>query len=88
VAGGQRGLIPDRHRDRQQATIEVAGNRHVMTGVATGAQSYAIGGTIGCPTLGQCQATGGGVVDVAPGRSFEVQWQNTAFAMCEVVLVG
>ncbi len=64
------------------------GNNFVATNVLVGQQDYVVTGSIVCPTAGQCEASGSGVIDVSEGRSFAVEWLAAAFAQCTVVLRG
>ncbi len=69
-------------------TVLPAGNTFPMQDVLTGTQEYAIFGTIACPTAGQCEASGSGLVDVVPNRTFSIDWMNVAFAACDVTLTA
>lgn len=62
------------------------GFSYQATSLLTGPQPYLIAGTISCPTIGQCTASGSGFVDVFEGAEFFVVWQNVSFGMCDVFL--
>lgn len=64
------------------------GSSFTASGVPTGVQSYLIAGTIVCPFAGQCDAFGGGTIDVAAGRNYFVQWQNVAIGVCDIALAS
>lgn len=75
--------------------VEIADRSYVPTGssftaagVLTGVQSYVIFGTIVCPFAGQCDAFGGGTIDVAAGRNYFVQWQNVGIGVCDIALAA
>ena len=75
--------------------VEIADRSYVPTGlsftasgVLTGRQSYVIAGTIVCPFAGQCDAFGGGTIDVAAGRNYFVQWQNVGIGVCDIALAA
>lgn len=75
--------------------VEIADRSYIPTGssftaagVLAGMQSYLISGTIVCPFAGQCDAFGGGTIDVAPGRNYFVQWQNVGIGVCDIALAA
>ena len=57
-----------------------------VNGVKPGKQSYGITGSIHCPTIGSCTVRGQGFIDVQPGRTYNVYWQNTHFGTCNAFL--
>ncbi len=63
-------------------------NPFVVYNVPLGIQQYSISGTIGCPTIGVCTAGGFGQINVVPGGTYMVQWNNTGYAQCTVQLVA
>lgn len=67
-------------------TAQPTGNRYTMTNVMTGLQNYAISGTIACFTLGECRATGSGLIDVVANGSYLVVWQQLDVFTCQVTL--
>ena len=69
-----------------EQTVVPQGGSYTVSNVEVGLQDYSVAGTIQCPTLGSCQATGSGLIDIAAGRQFFVVWQNVAFGQCDVVL--
>lgn len=69
-----------------EQTVIPEGSSYTVSNVEAGIQDYAVSGTIQCPTLGSCQATGSGVIDIAAGRDYFVVWQNVAIGQCNVVL--
>lgn len=54
--------------------------------ILEGRQSYEIDGIIQCESLGSCEARGSGTLDVVPNASYSVVWQNTEYAVCDVIL--
>ena len=62
------------------------GNFFPVNGVRVGNQSYEITGSIHCPILGSCKVSGQGFIDVQPGRTYNVYWQNTDLGMCNAFL--
>ena len=56
--------------------------------VELGQADYEIQGEIRCLAAGLCAAAGSGAIDVRDGATYDVVWQNTAYARCDVRLVG
>ena len=67
-------------------TVTPTSNLFAVQDVALGNQSYTIQGTISCPLLGYCSATGAGQINVTDGLTYDVSWRNTALAQCGVTL--
>lgn len=67
-------------------TVTPQGNVFQVSGVSPGNQMYSISGQIHCPSIGSCQASGQGTVNVHQGRQFNIVWQNTSFGLCTVFL--
>ncbi len=67
-------------------TFTPTSNQFAVDGVPAGLQQYAITGTISCPGLGNCQVYGSDVIDVQPGQTFWVVWQNTQVGQCSAGL--
>ena len=57
-----------------------------VSDVPTGPQPYEIGGVIMCALAGSCEASGAGTLDVRPNANYNVVWQSTDYAVCDVVL--
>lgn len=51
-----------------------------------GRQTYRITGSINCPTIGSCSVDSEGVLEVVDGRTYDLVWQNTSFALCDAIL--
>lgn len=64
------------------------GNSFFVQNVPLGIQEYAILGSIECPSIGSCTASGVGQINVVPGGTYMVQWNNTAYAQCTVQLIA
>ena len=62
-------------------------NSFPARGVPLGDQEYSIEGRIGCPNVGICNVRGSGSINISDGSVFNVVWQNTAYATCDVALV-
>lgn len=56
--------------------------------VEVGQQPYQVEGQIQCPTLGNCQASGSGSINVIPGNEYYIYWSNVAFGQCNVSLAA
>lgn len=63
-------------------------NSFLVSNIPVGVQSYSIFGTIECLTLGSCVAGGIGQINVVPGGTYYIQWNNTAYAECTVQLMA
>ncbi len=57
-----------------------------VTGIPLGKQKYTIQGMIQCPTIGQCEAYGEGIINVTNKARFSVTWQNMAYSKCNIWL--
>lgn len=64
------------------------GNLFIARDIPLGNQEFSIVGQIGCPSAGTCQAVGSGTIDVRDGATYDVAWRNTAYAHCDVGLLG
>jgi hypothetical protein len=51
-------------------------------GIKIGQQRYQISGKIYCPYIGNCQLYGEGLINVIPGNTYYLGWQNVAPAQC------
>lgn len=78
-----------------QLTIEIGGKRFRPTGsmytvrdVPLGEADYEIDGMITCPMAGACNASGSGTIEIRDGATYDVSWQNTAYAQCTIMLAG
>lgn len=69
--------------DRSYTPIGV---RFQMNDLSTGVQEYTASGAVTCLDGTGCIASGGGVVDVAAGRTFEIVWEEVAFGECTLTL--
>jgi hypothetical protein len=58
------------------------GNLYQAVGIKTGQQKYQIGGQIYCPTIGNCQLYGEGLINIIPGNTYYVAWQNVSVGQC------
>ena len=54
--------------------------------IPTGLQQYAILGSIDCGMNGSCTAIGYGQINVVQGGTYNIQWNNSGYAECTVVL--
>lgn len=77
-----------------QLTMNIGGVQFVPTNnafvvymVPLGLQQYSISGTIGC-TVGNCTAGGIGQINIVPGGTYLIQWNNTGYAQCTVQLAA
>lgn len=62
------------------------GNSYVMRNVELGLTEYSVRGAISCTSLGNCEATGSGTIDVDDGSSYHVSWLNTSVGHCDVTI--
>lgn len=65
------------------------GSAFEVNNIETGQQKYQISGTISCPTNLMpvpCQVSGEGFIDVNPGKTYYLVWQNTNSAQCKASL--
>jgi hypothetical protein len=67
-------------------TASPQGLRHTIRDLPVGQQDYRVSGTITCPTIGDCEATGEGKVMVLEGREYALIWSNTDIGECSVSL--
>lgn len=63
------------------------GNQYPVSDMPLGPADYQIVGTIMCPTVGGCNASGSGRLNIQDGGNYNVIWQNTALGQCDVRLV-
>jgi hypothetical protein len=61
-------------------------NLFQVNDIEVGRQRYQISGNIYCPIAGQCQVYGEGFINVIPGNTYYIAWQNTRFAQCDAIL--
>lgn len=54
--------------------------------VATGQQPYQIQGQINCLGIGNCQVYGEGSIEVIPGNTYYLGWQNVGPGQCSASL--
>jgi len=57
-----------------------------ISNVEVGQQQYQVGGQINCPTVGSCQVSGQGTIDVVPNGVYYMVWQNTGVGQCSAIL--
>jgi hypothetical protein len=62
-------------------------NSFTVYNIPAGVQSYSINGSIGCLLAGSCTAGGSGQINVVPGGTYYINWSNTAYAQCTVLLI-
>lgn len=67
-------------------TFTPTGQAFIATDVPLGQQRYQIKGNINCPVIGSCSAFGEGTIYVRDNSTFNVVWQNVAFAQCRIWL--
>ncbi len=87
-AGDAAGCGLDISVDIADRSFRPVGLSFVATDVPVGVQDYQIRGTIGCPFVGQCEASGFGTIDVVAGRVFFVVWENVDFGLCDIALAA
>jgi hypothetical protein len=63
-------------------------NSFTVYNIPVGVQSYSINGSITCLLAGSCTAGGSGQINVVPGGTYYVNWSNTAYAQCSVLLIA
>lgn len=61
-------------------------NSFLVQNIPTGLQQYAVLGSIDCGINGSCTAVGFGQINVVQGGTYNVQWNNSGYAECTVVL--
>lgn len=61
-------------------------NSFLVQNIPTGLQQYAILGSIDCGMNGSCTAIGYGQINVVQGGTYNIQWNNSGYAECTVVL--
>jgi hypothetical protein len=67
--------------------IVPTGNFFPVRNLTPGSDYYEITGIISCPLLGSCTAGGSGDVDIRDGAIYDIVWQNTGFAYCNIALI-
>ena len=86
-AGDVYGCVLDLVISVGDRTVKPSGNIVPLTGLPLGPASYTVQGQIACPTIGQCSALGSGVLNVVDGAVYDLVWENTSYAQCNVVFV-
>jgi hypothetical protein len=67
-------------------TFTPTGQTFLASDIPLGQQRYQISGNINCPMIGGCSAYGEGTIYVRDNSTFNVVWQNVAFAQCRIWL--
>ena len=68
--------------------IVPVGNFYPVSDIPLGDARYEITGTIACPTLGACTASGSGRLTLQSEGNYNVVWQNTSVAQCDARLAA
>ena len=68
-------------------TVVPQSNIVSLRGVPLGPADYGVRGVISCPTVGACNAEGSGRIRVVDGGLYDLVWQNTTYAHCQVSFV-
>jgi hypothetical protein len=58
------------------------GNLFQAVGIETGQQRYRVSGQIYCPPIGNCQLYGEGSINIIPGNTYYLAWQNVGVGQC------
>ena len=72
--------------ENNDLTITPTGNLFSVDDLILGDDYYQIAGTINCPQIGSCAASGEDGIDLRNGYIYDIVWENTIVGQCDIGL--